>query len=249
MSGIFERVGALAGTEMSKAIDLAHRTFQDRLGEHRHTGRALVETAAEVCRNHPNLVGIGAGLLVEQLLVHEKQRHDAHLAAAVGQGDVVANGAGTALVPFPNAPPLDAPLLDDGDGLDGPQINSVEAEGAQLGELRTAIRNAHLPHSMLKLSELKPFRVAMEVFGGILLLKLAATGAKMFRHKHQGEVWFAPAAKIRLFSGTIAACESGGGGEVAEDQLVAQRRHLLLWHRRAETPASSSKDQTLKSGA
>ena len=81
MAGIMERVGALAGTELSKAVDLAHRTYQDRMGVHRHTGRALVETVAEVCRNHPNLVGVGAGLLVEQLLVQEKQRHDAHVAA------------------------------------------------------------------------------------------------------------------------------------------------------------------------
>jgi hypothetical protein len=27
----------------------------------------------------------------------------------------------------------------------------------------------------------------------------------MFSHRHQGEVWFASAAKIRLFSGSIAA--------------------------------------------
>jgi hypothetical protein len=185
MASIVERIGALAGTELSKAVDLAHHTYQNRVQSHRHVGRALVETVAEVCRNHPNLVGIGAGLLVEQLLVHEKERHDAHLAA----GDLPPLAASTPAEPLgPGSETLPATTLD--------------------GEPETGagtIRNAHLPHTMIRLSELKPRRVALEVFGGLLLLKLAATGAKMFRHKHQGEIWFAPAARIRLFSGTIAA--------------------------------------------
>ena len=62
--GVIEKIGSLAGTEMAKAVNLAHETFQDRVGEHGHTGRALVETFTEVCRNHPNAVGIGVGLLV-----------------------------------------------------------------------------------------------------------------------------------------------------------------------------------------
>ena len=61
------------------------------------------------------------------------------------------------------------------------------------------------PTHGLHLSSQKPGRVALEVFGGILLLKLASSGARWFRHKHQGEVWFAPAARVRLWSGTIAA--------------------------------------------
>src|SRR5476649_1541175 len=79
MAGIFERITSLAGTEAAKAINLAHEHFQLRMGEHGHTGRALIETVAEVCRNHPNLVGIAVGLMVEQLLVEEKHRHEAHL--------------------------------------------------------------------------------------------------------------------------------------------------------------------------
>jgi hypothetical protein len=192
MAGIMERIGALAGTELSKAVDLAHRTFQDRMAVHRHTGRALVETVAEVCRNHPNLVGIGAGLMVEQLLVHEKQKHDAHLAAVAEAQD----GAPVPADPFPNATPPDGYA-------DG--VLALNAPTASEDAPRKALMNAHLPHSMIKLSHLRPGRVAMEVFGGILLLKLAATGAKMFKHKHQGEVWFAPAAKIHLLSGTITA--------------------------------------------
>ena len=60
-------------------------------------------------------------------------------------------------------------------------------------------------HAPLRLTEMKPGRVAFEVFGGLLLLKIAASGARIFRHKHQDEVWFAPAAKIHLLSGTLCA--------------------------------------------
>ena len=75
--GVIEQVGSLAGTQMAQAVNLAHETFQTRMGEHGHTGRALIETLAHICENHPNLVGIGVGLLVEQFLVHEKHLHEA----------------------------------------------------------------------------------------------------------------------------------------------------------------------------
>lgn len=184
MAGILERVGALAGTELSHAVDLAHHTFQDRVGTHRHVGRALVETAAEVCRSHPNLVGIGAGLMVEQLLVHEKHRHDAQIAAEIASNGLAETAPGAL-----QTAPLDAPA------------NDLAAAPAQ----EVGVKNAYLPHHMIRLSRIKPGRIAMEVFGALLLLKLAAVGAKFFRHKHQGEIWFAPAAKIRLFSGVISA--------------------------------------------
>jgi hypothetical protein len=173
MASIIERVGALAGTEVSQAVDLAHTTFQGRLGEHGHTGRALVETVAEICRNHPNLVGVGAGLLVEQLLVREKEMHDARMAET--------------LAADPAAPQLAGP--------------DARADGAE-GAVAPPVPHRHIgPH----LADLRPGRAAMEVFGALLLLKLAAAGAKMFRRKQAREVWFAPAAKIRLFSGSIAA--------------------------------------------
>ena len=57
----------------------------------------------------------------------------------------------------------------------------------------------------IRLTQMKPGRVAFEVFGGLMLLKIAASGARIFRHKHQDEVWFAPAAKIHLLSGTLCA--------------------------------------------
>jgi hypothetical protein len=78
MTGIFDRITALAGTETAKATNLAHETFQDRLATHHHVGRAMVETVAAICRNHPNLVGLGVGIVVERLLVEEKHRYDAH---------------------------------------------------------------------------------------------------------------------------------------------------------------------------
>ncbi len=193
MASIVERIGALAGTELSKAVDLAHHTYQHRLDDHRHVGRALVETVAEVCRNHPNLVGIGTGILVEQLLLHAKEQHDARVAA--GTDLVVAPQGNPAPAPDPFAPA--DPFIDD---YAAAPDSIAEADAQQVGP-----KNAHLPHHLIKLSDLKPRKVAFEVFGGIILLKLAATGAKMFRHKHQGEVWFAPAARIHLFSASIAA--------------------------------------------
>ena len=193
MASIVERIGALAGTELSKAVDLAHHTYQNRLGDHRHVGRALVETVAEVCRNHPNLVGIGAGILVEQMLLHAKEKHDAQIAA---EAQAPLAPQGNALAPPDPFAPRD-PFIDDHAAV--PQ-DELAMETMQVGP-----KNAHLPHHMIKLSDLKPRKVAFEVFGGIILLKLAATGAKMFRPKHQGEVWFAPAARIHLFSASIAA--------------------------------------------
>ncbi|MBS0295859.1 MAG: hypothetical protein JSR45_06060 [Proteobacteria bacterium] len=170
--GIFERISALAGSELSKATNLAHETFGQRMGEHGHSGRALIESIAQVCRNHPNLVGIGVGFLVEQLLIHEKHRYEA------------LHGPGSSELP---------------PGTDTAVVAPAPAPHPQV------VPNLHLPHPHLKFSNLKPGKIAWEVFGGLILLKLAATGVKMFRHKHQGESWFAPIAKIHLFSGTFAA--------------------------------------------
>ncbi len=205
MAGLFDRIGALAGTDLSKAADLAHRTFQGRMGDHHHAGRALVETVAEICREHPNLVGIGAGLLVEQLLVREKEWHDAHLAAADPALDA----------DTPPPPPVDP--------FEPPMALPAPAEAPA----PTGLKNRDLPHHMLKLGELRPGRVAMEVFGGILVLKLAATGAKLFRHKRQGEIWFAQAARIRLFSGTIAAYNLASA--IRSPKISAWRNGAILF--------------------
>jgi hypothetical protein len=162
MSGIFERIASLSGTELAKATNLAHSTYQERLAEHGHSGRALVETVAHVCRNHPNLIGIGVGLLVEHLLHEEKRKYEAE------HGPDAPAGATT-----PPPPPHE-------------------------------IKSGHLPHHQIRLSTLKPAKIAWEVFGGLILLKLASTGVKLFRHKRQGEPWFESAARIHLISGSLA---------------------------------------------
>ncbi len=179
MPGIIDRIGSLAGTELGKAIDLAHRFYQERMGVHNHTGRALIETAAEVARNHPNLVGIGVGLLVEQFLAEQKRRHDVHMAEMEAHPEL--------------ATPSHA------DRAAKPESKSPATHG---------LPDIHYPlvhHDLIQLHTLRPGRIAFEVFGALALLKLASTGVRWFRHDKQHEVWFAPAARIRLWSGTIAA--------------------------------------------
>ena len=174
MTGIIDRIGALAGTEWAHATNFAHSHFQERLGVHRHTGRAFIETVAEVCRNHPNLVGLAAGVMVERLLVEEKKRHDA--------GHPLEGGA----APGPGGETLALPF-------------GADAAPAQPG----AAAPTH--HAFdLKIFPQSPSKVALEVFGALLLLKLAAGAAHLFHRRNRPEVWFAPAAKIHLFSGALA---------------------------------------------
>jgi hypothetical protein len=173
MAGIFERITSLGGTEAAKAINLAHEHFQLRMGEHGHTGRALVETVAEVCRNHPNLVGIAVGLMVEQLLVEEKHRHDAHLRIEAEHPE---------LAPVPH-----------------------DAENLPATVHTAPATPAHSPLHGARVHKIRPGHIAFEVFGGLILLKIGAVVAHMFRRKNRSEIWFAPAAKIHLFSGALAA--------------------------------------------
>jgi hypothetical protein len=185
MAGIIERIGSLAGTEAAKAINLAHGHFNERMGVHGHTGRAIVETIAEVCRNHPNLVGIAVGLLVEQLLVEEKHRHDAH-AAALAEAPAEA---------APSSP----------DSLDGqPPAVTGPASTLPADHPDRHLSFPHVPVPSLQVSHLRPGKIAGEVFGALILLKIGAWGARLFRRKNRPEIWFAPAAHIHLFSGTLA---------------------------------------------
>jgi hypothetical protein len=177
MAGIFDRITSLAGTEAAKAINLAHGHYQSRMGEHGHTGRALIETVAEVCRNHPNLVGIGVGLMVEQLLVEEKHRHDAHLHAETAP-------ATTAVVPY------------------DPETAPFQIRSETIAPTPVPIRS---PFAGIRVHDIRPIHIAFEVFGGLILLKVGAVVAHMFRRKSRHEVWFAPAAKIHLFSASLAA--------------------------------------------
>ncbi len=179
MAGLIDRIGALAGTELGKALDLAHGVYLERMGVHNHTGRAIVETAAEVARAHPNLVGIGVGLLVEQFLTEQKRRHDIHLAEL--QGEAEAGGVKT------KAPP--------------------PAAGTPSPPPRPPRPDLHIPlvhHDLIQLHALRPGKIALELFGALVLLKLASSGLRWFRHDKQHEAWFGPAARIRLWSATIA---------------------------------------------
>ena len=177
MAGIFERITSLAGTEAAKAINLAHEHFQLRMGHHGHTGRALVETVAEVCRNHPNLVGIGVGLLVEQFLVEEKHRHDAHLKAE-------AEHPGLAVVPH------------DDENLPA-TVHAAPAVPAHTP--------LHSPFGNVKIHNIRPGHIAFEVFGGLLVLKMGALGSAIFRKDHHAATWLADVSRIHIFSATFAA--------------------------------------------
>jgi len=184
MAGIIERIGSLAGTELAKAVDLAHTHYTARMAVHGHTGQALIETVAEVCRNHPNLVGIGVGLLVEQLLVEEKHRHDAHLLAE----------ASAEPVDPVTGEPIFAPTAVTGPATTDPNDPAHPDHALHFPAL-------HVP--TVRLSTLKPGKIAWEVFGALVLIKIGAFTARLFRRGHT-DVWFAPAGRIHLFSGTIA---------------------------------------------
>jgi hypothetical protein len=183
MTGILDGLKTIAGADASKIADFAHGHFSDRMGEHGHTGRAIIETAAELCRRHPNLVGIAAGVMVERLLVAEKHHHDEHLAAEQAA-----------------APAAALTTVADDETAEASKGKPRKPKSVKAAKGKVKGNQDHL-----RLHALKPGRVAMEVFGGLLLLKMAASGARIFRHKHQGEVWFAPAAKIHLWSATFCA--------------------------------------------
>ncbi len=189
MAGIIERIGSLAGTELAKAVNLAHSHYTDRMNVHGHTGRAIIETVAEVARNHPNLVGIGVGLLVEQLLVEERRIHNAHVAAEAAAHEPAVDPVTGELIPPP--PPTE------GGAITGP----ASVPGPNHPDHHLHLPQIHAPH--LHVSTLKPGKIAWEVFGGLVALKLASFTARLFRRNHT-DAWFAPAARIHLLSGTIA---------------------------------------------
>ena len=168
MPGFIERLETTIGKELAGIAGFAHETFQTRVGEHGHTGMAIIETIAEVCRNHPNIVGIGAGILVERLLVAEKHAHDAHLAVLAEHAE---RQAGLRPAKRKKAPP--------------PPVT------------RAAFR-------LQKGRRLRPGRLAFEVMGALIVVKIANSTTRLFHHKHHGEVWFAPVARIHVISASIA---------------------------------------------
>ena len=184
MPGIVERIGSLAGTELAKAADLAHSVFQERLGTHGHTGRALIETIAEICRNHPNLVGIGVGLLVEQILLEEKRQYDAHHPHG---------GPAAPAIPAPAPAEGEPPLAD-------PNKPLHESIVPVVPETRAAPPHPVKPHKPIR-----PGSLAFDVFGGLLVLKLGAMFSAIIRKDHHAATWLADASKVHIFSATLAA--------------------------------------------
>ena len=165
--GIFDRLGVMGTTDAGKALGAAHEHFQSRINTHGHFGRALIESLAEMCRNHPNIVGVAVGVMVEQFLVHEKHHHDlvvAEHAEAEREGLPP-----TAKVALPRAAPH------------------------------------HTPHHLLRFSRIRPFRIAMEVFGALVLLKFSTGIAHLFSRKKNHRGSLGTVARIRLFSATFAA--------------------------------------------
>ncbi len=162
--GIFDRLGMMGTTDVGRALASSHEHFQERINTHGHFGRAFVESIAHFCRNHPNLAGIAVGVLVEQLLVHEKHHHEQEEAE---KAEAVRNGT---------APP--------------PKVALPRAAPH------------HTPHHMLRFARIRPGRLAMEVFGALVLLKFSTGVAHLFqRRKHRSSL--GTVAKIRLISGTF----------------------------------------------
>ncbi len=205
MPGLFDRIKGFAGSDIERAADLAHRTFQGGVDHHGHHGRALIETLAKLCRDHPNLVGIGVGLLVEQLLSEEKREfdkkhlNDADLSAPVVQSEAAPVTSSNGIDPFMLAPLAAAPVaLAAVDGAPRPNASIVPQVSAR------SAHHLHAPH-VPDLHRIKPMRLALEVFGGLILIKFGHAVGKLFRRNHpHHDGWFAHAARIHALSAAIA---------------------------------------------
>ena len=178
MAGIIERLGSMASTDVGKAITLAHETYNARMQEHAQSGRAILETIAHVAKVHPAVFGLAAVFLLEVIAAEEHHRHETHPGATHP-------GATSAT---PATAPAGA-----GGGLHLPHLEAPHL----------AVPNLHVP--TLRVDHIRPGKVAMEVFGALVLLKFATFGARMFRRKSPTDVWFAPASRIHLFSGALGA--------------------------------------------
>ena len=188
----------MAGSDLEKAADMAQHAYQGALGRHGHHGRAFIETLVKLCREHPNIVGIGVGLLVEQLLSEEKREFDrkqAQLLEAAQTQDLP-----MAAAPHDGAAPLEG---ESSDAASAP-VPALSHEPS-LHQPPMHAPPVHEHEARLRLHTIRPGRMAIEVFGGLLLLKFGVTVGRMFGRKrahHDG--WFAAAAKIHLLSASIA---------------------------------------------
>jgi hypothetical protein len=183
MPGIFERLGALAGSDMEKAADAARHTFRDGLDHHGHYGRAVVETLGRLCRDHPNIVGVGVGVLIEQVLAEDKRQFERRqqLQAAAPVASVEPHEA-------------QAQGMTEGEMADG-EVHAASAPALPAPAAR--------PH--LDPRRIHPIRLALEVFGGLMLLKLGLGFGRLFRRRRlEPDSWLASAARIHTLSAAIA---------------------------------------------
>jgi len=190
MPGIFDSITNLAGSEVEKAANLAHQTFQGGMDQHGHHGRAFIETLVRICRDHPNLVGIAVGVIIEQLLSEDKREFERRQLAAQA---LPAGPPAAATAAFPAGFPADP---------SAPPPALAGAAPVDPGSAPLAIPGQR----HVNLHRIRPGRIAIEVFGGLLLLKFGAAIGHRFRRKHhQPDGWIIHASKIHLLSGTLAA--------------------------------------------
>jgi len=85
----------------------------------------------------------------------------------------------------------------------------AEREGLPQGSRVSIPRAAphHTPHHLLRFSRIHPGRIAFEVFGGLVLLKMSAGIARIFsrRRREHARSTVGSISRIRLFSATFAA--------------------------------------------
>jgi hypothetical protein len=193
MPGIFQHLSTLVGSDLEKAADAAQHTFQTGLAEHGHHGRALIETLAKLCRDHPNLVGIGVGILVEQLLSEEKREHDRRQAQAASEPPPISQA------------PLSPPSMSFAHDSVGVDPFLLAAQPTPAAAAMPAPPPAALPARRTSTRHIRPVRLALEVFGGLTLLKISHAVGRLFgkrRPPHDG--WFAAAARIHTLSAALA---------------------------------------------
>ena len=191
----------MAGSDMEKAADMAQHAYQGALSRHGHHGRAFIETLVKLCREHPNIVGIGVGLLVEQLLSEEKREFDRKQAQLLQTAQ--AQGAPPPAEPHDDTTPLEGEFSESAP-VPAP-LPALSAHEPEVHETPMHAPPAHEHEPRLRLHTIRPGRLAIEVFGGLMLLKFGVAVGRMFGRKrahHDG--WFAAAAKIHLLSASIA---------------------------------------------
>jgi hypothetical protein len=193
--GIIDRISSLSETEAAKALNFAHEKFQARRGAHGHQVRAILESIADVCREHPAIVGAGVGLAIDAVFDH-LERVQREEEARSPQARPAPRSA-----PAPD-PTAVVPLRSESEGphFALPQLPHFDMPDMELPKFD--MPDIEIPK--IEFDKLRPGKIALEVFGALVLLKFGR-GVMRAMRKNRPEPWFAGAAKIRLFSGSLAA--------------------------------------------